>query len=496
MPIMRYKTNYPNHVHQLLVSVSRHFCVLKSGDVSYQKKPFEFDLKTVKKSQKVHIIHYILKDHYSGVFYAEICTHLDLTPVEEFLFRAWSRKDNTVFCGIPTMIIVPKSVQEFAPGLRSLLNALQIEQIEPTSGYQAGVREIRTWEDEIRVAPAFSPRLRSFTALKDSAPELINRLIKWGGDKKSRVSKWNDKIDKVNLPTDLKFFKEHYSEPIPVKEQRASLCNLEFVVDDLYDDLEGRFEWGEDRAEIFQRFYDAEEMISDGYEVKGKSALKKISAEDPQFIDAHNSLGYLEMNGDNYSKALTIFQKALNIGNKLIPRDFFGKIIWGFHDNRPFLRSMHGLGVCYLKTGDMAKASDIFSKMIDYNPNDNQGIRALAIECYLAFKRYPEVLSICNKFPDDAMADTLYGKVLALYRTGKEQEASKALEEAIKYLPLVAKELAKKQHIPVYGDMPGMTTMGGADEAYEYWDRVGKYWVEYPESLDFVKRGLIHSGTR
>jgi len=494
MPIMRYKTDYPNQVHQLLVSVSRHFYILKSGDVSYQKKPFEFDLKTVRKSEKVHVIHYLLKDHYSGVFYAEICTHLDLIPVEEFLFRAWSKQDNIVFCGIPMMIIVPKSVQEFAPGLRSFLNTIQIEQIDPTSGYQAGVREISIWEDEIRTALAFSPRLKSFTALKHSTSELITRLIQRGGDKNSRISKWNDKIKQVNLPTELMFFKEHYATATPVKERRAPLGNLEFVVDDLYEDVEGRFEWGKKRDRIFQRFFDAEELLDDGYEVRGKSVLKKIIIEDPQFIDAYNSLGFLEINAGKYSNALKIFKQAFAIGSRHIPDNFVGKIIWGMLDNRPFLRAMHGLGICYLKTDDLAKANAIFEKMLKYNPNDNQGIRALAIQSNIALKQYSTVLSICSKYPDDAMADTLYGRVLALYKTAKVQEAAKALEEAIKYLPLVARELVKRQHIPMNGEMPGSMTWGGADEAYEYWHRVGKYWEECAETLDFVRRGLLPSG--
>lgn len=495
MPILRYKTDYPNQVHQLLISVSRHLYVLKGGDVSYQKKSFEFDLRNVGKSSKTHVIHYIIRDHYSGVFYAEVCTQLDLIPVDEFLFRAWSHKENCLFCGMPTLLVVPKSVREFAPGIIPLLNALKIEHMEPTSGYQAGVREISIWEKEIILSPYFDSSLKSFSSLRTSTHEVIDRMLRPRAGKVSRASKWNEKIDKISLPPDIKFFQEAYSTPAPVKE-RKTISELEFLVDDTYGELEGRFEWGEGRDGISDKFYRAEEMFDDGFTVQGKSALKKIIAEDPQFIDAYNSLGYLEMDAGKYDKALAVFLHAFEIGNKLIPQDFSGKIMWGFHDNRPFLSSMHGLGVCYIKTGDMAKANDVFAKMLNYNPNDNQGIRALVIECNLAFKNYPEVLAICDRYPDDAMADTLYGRVLALHRTGKMQEASTALADAIKYLPLVAKELAKTQHSPVYGDMPGRITWGRPDEAYEYWERVGKYWIENPEVVDFIRRGLAQSGAR
>jgi tetratricopeptide (TPR) repeat protein len=488
MPIQRYSTDFPNQVHQLLVTVSRHLYVLKNGEVHYQKKPFEVDLKNVIKSSKVHIVHYILKDHYSGLFYAELCTQHDLISIEEFLYRAWSRKDNFTFCGMPVLLTVPKSVIDFAPGLISLLNALQINIVEPTSGYQAGVREIRTWENEIRIAPAFNPMLKSFDALKDFTLELIRNLNSSGG-KKSKISKWSALIEKIYLPTDLGFFKEYYSKEMPGKERKV-YPKLSFEID-TYDTVEGRFIWGNERDELFDRFYDAEEALDQGFEKRGKSELKRIIEEDPEFIDAYNSLGFLEMRRHQYDKALKLLKQAYEVGKTLIPDDFTGRLIWGVLDNRPFLRAMHGLGVCYLETGEQKKARDIFSTMLHYNPNDNQGIRALAIQSNLALDLYPDVLSICAKYPDDTIADTLYGCALALHRIGKMQEAETALKEAISYLPLVAKELIKKQHTPVYGNMPGTITHGGADQAYEYWQRIGKYWSKTEDTLDFVRNGLL-----
>lgn len=453
----------------------------------YQKKPLDVDLKSVMKSSKVHVVHFMLKDHHSGLLYAELCTQLDLIAMEEFLYRAWSRKDQIVFCGIPEFLTVPKSVIEFAPGLISLLDALQITIVEPTSGYQAGVREIRTWEDEIRIAPAFNPMLKSFDALKDSTIELIGRLNS-RGEKTSRIAKWSAGIEKVALPTDLTVFKEYYFKALPDKERKVyPKLSFEFDTD---EPVEGYFEWGDERSELFERFFDAEESLAEGLEKKGKSELKKIIVEDPEFIDAYNSLGFLEMERQQYGKALKLLKQAYEVGKQLIPDEFTGQMIWGFHDNRPFLRAMHGLGVCYLETGEPKRARDIFSTMLHYNPNDNQGVRALAIQSNLALELYSEVLSICAKYSDDTMADTLYGRALALYRTGKLQEAERALKEAIKYLPLVAKELIKKQHTPVYGTLPGSISYGGADEAYDYWQRIGEHWSKKEDTLDFISKGL------
>ena len=126
--------------------------------------------------------------------------------------------------------------------------------------------------------------------------------------------------------------------------------------------------------------------------------------------------------------------------------------------------------------------------MLHYNPNDNQGIRSLVIQCNFALNLNSDVLSICDQYPEDTLADTLYGRTLAYYKIGKMEEAEKALREAIKWLLLVAKELIKNKHTPIYGGMPGTITHGGADQAYEYWERVGIYWSE--DALDFVRSVL------
>jgi hypothetical protein len=48
----------------------------------------------VEKAESVHLVHYLIRDDFSGVFYAEIHSGSPLIPVEEFLFRAWSQKEN------------------------------------------------------------------------------------------------------------------------------------------------------------------------------------------------------------------------------------------------------------------------------------------------------------------------------------------------------------------------------------------------------------------
>lgn len=44
-------------------------------------------------------------------------------------------------------------------------------------------------------------------------------------------------------------------------------------------------------------------------------------------------------------------------------------------DNRPFLRCLHGAGLCSWRLGTRAAAVEVFRRLLRLNPADNQGAR-------------------------------------------------------------------------------------------------------------------------
>lgn len=134
-----YKSLHPNHVHQLTVSVSKHYWVTKEGVFKYQAKPLEVSLDRIDDSKKIHLIHYVIRDHTTGVVYAEAGLSNDLIPLSEFLFRAWSEKKDFAFCGIPELMTIPKTVEKAFPNLLKAIALLGIRFPQVTSGFQAGV---------------------------------------------------------------------------------------------------------------------------------------------------------------------------------------------------------------------------------------------------------------------------------------------------------------------------------------------------------------------
>jgi hypothetical protein len=150
--MISYRTNHANHVHQLAVSVSKHYYASKDGLLKYQRKPMEITLEDIAKQQRRHMILYSLRDHFSGLFYSEITFGPAVMEIADFLNRAWLPKAGYDFHGIPEALIVSGTVKLAFPALESNLARIETGLINPTSGFQTGIRDLRTIEENLGFA--------------------------------------------------------------------------------------------------------------------------------------------------------------------------------------------------------------------------------------------------------------------------------------------------------------------------------------------------------
>jgi hypothetical protein len=68
---------------------------------------------------------------------------------------------------------------------------------------------------------------------------------------------------------------------------------------------------------------------------------------------------------------------GLQVGELSLGDEFEGVLPCGHIDNRPFLRCMHGFGLCCWRLGRFEEAGRVFDRMLRLNPSDNQGVRFL-----------------------------------------------------------------------------------------------------------------------
>lgn len=119
---------------------------------------------------------------------------------------------------------------------------------------------------------------------------------------------------------------------------------------------------------------EAAELHSAGDRRGAYELLMNLLAEDLRCLDAHAHLGNLEFER-RPAQAMRHYEVGMMIGAISLGRDFAGVLPWGLIDNRPFLRCVHGAGVCAWRLGDVRTAKAVFTKLLWLNPGDNQGAR-------------------------------------------------------------------------------------------------------------------------
>ena len=119
---------------------------------------------------------------------------------------------------------------------------------------------------------------------------------------------------------------------------------------------------------------DAVEFAQAGDRDAARELLMELLCSEPRCIDAHGALGGLEFDRSP-ERAMLHYQIGMRVGELSLPAGFDGVLPWGHIYNRPFLRCLHGLGLCLWRSGRPAEAHSVFERILSLNPNDNQGVR-------------------------------------------------------------------------------------------------------------------------
>lgn len=98
--------------------------------------------------------------------------------------------------------------------------------------------------------------------------------------------------------------------------------------------------------------------------------LMKLCDADLRCLDAHAHLGNFVFD-HRPKEAIRHYEAGVRIGELSLGPAFDGLLPWGHVDNRPFLRCMHGFGVCLWRLGRFDEAEGVFDRMLWLNPSDN-----------------------------------------------------------------------------------------------------------------------------
>ena len=124
---------------------------------------------------------------------------------------------------------------------------------------------------------------------------------------------------------------------------------------------------------------EAAELREAGDYLGAHRMLMTLLAADLRSLDAHAHLGNFVF-AHSPEKAIRHYEVGVRIGELSLGVGFNGVLHWGHIDNRPFLRCVHGYGLCLSHLSRLKEAEEVFTRMLWLNPSDNQGVRFLLSE--------------------------------------------------------------------------------------------------------------------
>ena len=167
-----------------------------------------------------------------------------------------------------------------------------------------------------------------------------------------------------------------------LKLSRVAPHEWEFVYPDIYNDL-------------MDEFHSGCEFYEEGNLDEAERVFKTVLAQMPDHLDAIHHLAMVLSERDLLDQARDLWDQAVRIGRKAFPQDFKlgrDRLEWGWLENRPFLRCLHGLALARYEEGRIEEALRLFQELLSLNPNDNQGVRAMAEEALFKLGRLEDAL--------------------------------------------------------------------------------------------------------
>lgn len=221
--------------------------------------------------------------------------------------------------------------------------------------------------------------------------------------------------------------------------------------------------------------------------------FSKIIDKMPEVFDAHSGLAALYQTDKKNIEACAIYEKAIRLARSYISKKFvLGKHIipWICFENRPFLRLLCDYAVFIEHNEGAQQALPLYEELLLLNPNDNQGTREIVATIYLQLNQPEKVIILASQYPEDTMPGLVVGNILALYQIGNIKQAKKLIKENTEYQTHIFEEILKNTHSKPKMHDDGYITVGGQDQAWEYWESQGIFWKNTTGAQEFLKECL------
>ncbi|CAM3324226.1 SEC-C domain-containing protein [Halomonas lysinitropha] len=168
-----------------------------------------------------------------------------------------------------------------------------------------------------------------------------------------------------------------------------------------------------------------------------------------------------------------------------------GPFLWDSADNALLLRTGLAL-VVGMERGARARSRQLAERLLTLDDQDSLGLRELVLDQLLREGRDRAALALSERELEVADDETpplglLMGRVLALYRLERRDEAAEALAEVARHNPHAVAMLCAENPRPVGGE--GVAELGSRAEAWQYRTLMRDQWRTTPGALAWLQAG-------
>ncbi len=187
-------------------------------------------------------------------------------------------------------------------------------------------------------------------------------------------------------------------------------------------------------------------------------------------------------------QAKKLYEKGVMAGERALGPQAFEQDaghFWGILETRPYMRARFGLAHCLWLLGEREQAIEHYQDMLRLNPNDNQGVRYVLINCLLEQGRDLQVEELLKRYKNDAAATWGYSRALWLFRQeGASRKANGSLRKAIEQNRFVSAYLLGRKKLP--SRLPPYIGFGDENEAVEYVAGAMRAWRNTAGALEWL----------
>ncbi|MEW5841710.1 MAG: hypothetical protein AB1775_00450 [Bacteroidota bacterium] len=224
---------------------------------------------------------------------------------------------------------------------------------------------------------------------------------------------------------------------------------------------------------------EAQEIMYDAFDEENSQKriklAKKALSVSKDCADAYNLLAE---EAPSLEEAKELYHNGIAAGKRSIGEKAFEEMkghFWGYHETRPFMRTMAGLSNVLWSLNQKQESVDVIKEMLVLNPYDNQGMRYSLINKLLVLRKLSEAEDLLNEYMDDHSAYWYYSRAYLYFcKPSKKFAADKELIKAMKFNPYVPLYLFGIKEMPKI--LPDFIGIGDDNEAIEYADVAFEVW--------------------